>query len=203
MRLATHCMVDIETLAAGRDAMVLSIGAVEFDPFTVGELGSRFYTVIDPVSAQQAGLRIDAATIMWWMNQGAEARGAVFGALPESRVTLASALEAFLAWYRAWRIAAVWANAPTFDLAILRDAFAAIQRQGHDVRVPWHYRDERDFRTACRIVLGKEKVTYWGLPADLAGLPKHHALADAARQAVVVQEIYRRLKDVRSIGCRE
>jgi DNA polymerase III epsilon subunit-like protein len=62
-------MLDLETLGTGNNACILSIGAVKFDPFGEGlQDDSRFEVFIDPQSCTDAGLVIDASTVMWWMH---------------------------------------------------------------------------------------------------------------------------------------
>ena len=69
-----HIMVDIETLDTVQSAVVLSIGAVAFDPHTK-ELGEKFYVefTTDLQAQQRLGRTISADTVTWWMQQGAAA----------------------------------------------------------------------------------------------------------------------------------
>lgn len=87
---------DLETLGLKSDAMILAIGAVKFNRHT-GELGEQFYRVID-ITAPCGGGTISASTVVWWMNQSAEAREAVFSnnpAVAAARVDLRQALVEF------------------------------------------------------------------------------------------------------------
>ena len=61
--MSVNVMVDLETLGNGSESVIISIGAVEFDPET-GELGREFYKVVDAQSCVDAGLKIDASTVM-------------------------------------------------------------------------------------------------------------------------------------------
>jgi hypothetical protein len=66
-------MLDLETMGTSPNAAIVAIGAVKFDPGT-GELGGRFYQVVDLASSVAAGCVIDPDTVLWWMRQSPEAR---------------------------------------------------------------------------------------------------------------------------------
>lgn len=86
--------IDLESLSLEPNAMILAIGAVEFDVAT-GELGNTFYRTID-ITAKGGGGVMDPATVKWWMEQSQEARDRIF-ADPEA-VPLAQALIDFSEW---------------------------------------------------------------------------------------------------------
>lgn len=201
-RPTDHCSVDIETLGTSADALIVSIGAVMFSPFKVGEIGARFYALIDIEDAQRCGGRIDASTVLFWMKQDPALVADTFRHRPPAGIQpiegappvvgLRKALVGLSEWYRGHGGVAVWANAPTFDCAILRSAFRAT-----NVKCPWHWRDERDLRTALRVAFGEERLRLD--EAAKSGLPKHHALGDAWEQARMVQAVYERLKPTRKV----
>lgn len=85
---------DLESLSLEPNAMILAIGAVEFDAAT-GELGNTFYRTID-ITAKGGGGVMDPATVKWWVNQSRAARERIF-ADPEA-VPLAQALIDFSEW---------------------------------------------------------------------------------------------------------
>ncbi|WP_055128442.1 3'-5' exonuclease [Pseudomonas mediterranea] len=86
--------IDLESLSLEPNAMILAIGAVEFNR-TTGELGNTFYRTID-ITAKGGGGVMDPATVKWWMEQSQEARDRVF-ADPEA-VPLAQALIDLSEW---------------------------------------------------------------------------------------------------------
>lgn len=86
--------IDLESMSLEPNAMILAIGAIEFDRVT-GQLGNTFYRTID-ITAKGGGGVIDPSTVQWWMNQSQLARDRVF-ADPES-VPLAQALIDFSEW---------------------------------------------------------------------------------------------------------
>lgn len=188
-----HCMIDIETLATDRRATILQIGAVEFDPFVVGAIGTRFEAAV-AVKGQGAkfGRVADIETIGWWLDDTSRER--IFRRLLKGGQPLGKALHEFSEWYKGTGMEAIWANSPTFDLAILRSAYEDVKHP-----VPWHYREERDFRTLMRVVW--EMGVRAEVPASgLSGLPTHDALGDAWRQARFVQEAYAGLASCRGSG---
>lgn len=76
--LMTHVMVDLETMGNNPEAPIIAICAVFFDPRT-GKTGEEFYQIVSLESAMEFGAKPDAATIIWWMKQSAEARAAITG----------------------------------------------------------------------------------------------------------------------------
>ena len=158
-----NLMIDIETMGTKPGCVILSIGAVLFGG---GQLGREFYIEIDPTNCQAHGMTINADTLRWWMRQ--EIKPPVNGA-----ATLEHALRRLSGEFNNWREMCVWANSPTFDLAILRDAYARVS-----MKAPWPFWQERDFRSARDILAPDFSITTVRPFGDT-----HHALADAKRQA--------------------
>lgn len=159
----THVMVDLETLGTGSNAVIISIGAVEFT--VAGGAGRDFYMNVDPQSCVDAGLKIDPDTVMWWMKQSDEARR-VFS--QDVSNPLSRALLYFSDWFP--QGACLWGNGATFDNVILSNAYKAV-----GLKQPWSYRADRCYRTLKNLY---PQV----LPDDLGGVA-HNALADARYQA--------------------
>lgn len=76
--MTVSIMIDFETLGLGENAVLLSLGAVVFDPAT-GELGGQFYGNIDP--RLQPGRDIDPNTVLWWLSQDDAAREKITSAI--------------------------------------------------------------------------------------------------------------------------
>jgi len=157
-------MVDIETLGLEPGSAILSIGAVEFDSHGPKD---SFYQSIDLVSCQEAGLEIDADTLDWWLHQGEEAKEQLTGG-----EDLAAVLSDFRDWYVRHGFDEVWANSPSFDCEHLETAYAAVGQSE-----PWHFKDERDFRTVTSLPVDVD------IKHDGVG---HDALDDAVYQSRVV-----------------
>ncbi len=173
-------MVDLETLGTSESAVILSIGAVKFDPMWregASRILDGFHVAVDPASAQQSGGTIDANTVSWWMHHE---RAAARNSLQEmSKQDLFSALDGLAMWMNTDTIAGVWGNAPSFDCSILRHSFT---RVGLDA--PWKFWQDRCYRTLS--VIGRD------VPKPCEGIA-HTALADATNQALHVQAIVSRL----------
>lgn len=168
-------MVDIETLGLSPGCVVLSIGAVRFDP-TDGVTDEGFYTEIDRSTAEDAGLTVDDDTEEWWRGQDGFD---VAGLLGDDGKPIRRALEDFGRYYAGSD--EIWANSPSFDCSILEAAYEAV---GLDA--PWQFYEERDVRT-IRALPGAANLSQEGT--------EHHALADARYQAREVAETLRRLEN--------
>lgn len=174
-----HISVDLETLGTAHDAMILSIGAVKFDPNT-GTLGDTFYAVID-IEAPGGGGTIAASTVNWWMGQSAAAREAVFG-VEVDRVPLLQALIDFSEWIgfnddlpedKKFPDNVLWQRGDK-DFAWMESAY-----QGLGIKPPFAFWQWENQRTLCRYVPGAN--TY----ATEQGVA-HHALDDATGQALAI-----------------
>ena len=166
--MSQHVMIDLETWGTGNYAVPVSIGAVKFDPAKSESEWSTFHIAVDPESAMKAGLRADAETILWWMDD--TRREALHCWYRLERVDLTSALDGFATWFGAESLP-VWGNGATFDNVILRNAFIAA---GQDC--PWKFWHDRCFRTMKALPGARE------LEPRRAGT-HHDALDDALHQA--------------------
>lgn len=183
-------MIDLETMSSHMDAAIVAIGAVAFDPrgsslldmlsvSIEGQPDTCFYTNVQLQSCLNAGLKVSGDTIMWWLQQSQEARDAI-SSTPS--VAIWSALYKLLVWIEHVKPEQVWAHA-NFDLSILDTAYKACGWS----KVPWKYYNARDVRTIYDLAYSGEKVP------NIPETNKHHALYDAARQAIGVQICYRKL----------
>jgi hypothetical protein len=173
-------MIDLETLGTSQSAAIAAIGAVEFNP-RGGELGPAFYCHVDIEDAVAAGLKIEPNTVKWWLRQGEEARAEL--ALPRRPLPLSQALQR-LAIFLAGNDntvdtkgeLVVWAKGTSFDCAILRTAYDLVGSE-----LPWHYWNERCYRTIARLVPAIAEPEFDGVA--------HNALEDAKHQAQHLQMI--------------
>ena len=178
-RAVTHVMIDIETLGTKPGCPIASIGAVVFDP-VAGALGAKFFTRISLQSCDEAGLRMDAKTVYWWMQQSDEARiNTFFGEC----CTLEQAICEFGYWWteNAGEDAKMWAHGATFDPPILEAAYHAIGEVA-----PWKFYLVRDTRTIFDVS---------GIDVGQYRDPDNHhsALKDAEAQAHAVIAAYEKL----------
>lgn len=167
-------MIDMETLAVSPRAVVLSLGAVHFNPWGNG-YGEKIYFKIDLDDQDKLGREIDPNTIEWWGKQDIRIMEEAFS--QDDRIPLEEAMDKFHKF--AWGCDCFWSHGATFDLMIIQDIYTQLQRP-----LPWNYWQLRDTRTLFDL----------GFDPDMPQGSKHDALQDAIRQAVGVQNIYAKMK---------
>lgn len=172
-----HLMIDIETGGKRPNSPILSIGAVEFEPYT-GKVGRDFYVAIDPADAFRFAVA-DGDTFRWWMGQSDAARTAAVG----GKTPIADALMQLRKFHTNWSQVQVWANDPDFDCTILSYAFTRVL----DADAPWSFWNTRSCRTVAEIA-GKRA------PKIGAAGTYHNALDDAKHQAKWVSDMLRGIK---------
>ena len=73
--MATHGMIDIETLDGEPDSVVITLGAMKFDPTTNAEPHAPLYLRLDIEEQSEKYKRsIDDNTLEWWGKQKKEIR---------------------------------------------------------------------------------------------------------------------------------
>lgn len=174
---ATHLVVDIETLGISIPTPILTLGYVILDfagqtinPVTTGLIH------FDPL--QCAGTP-EAATVLWWKQQSAEARHEAFEETPD-----ADPLGMFENLFKCYRFDYLWGKSPDFDFGHMAAQLKAV---GHEV--PWNYWQLRDIRTVEGF-----GIQYQGLHPIfqefqfLTGMHKtaHSALDDAINEAATL-----------------
>lgn len=182
--MTEQVMFDFETMGVGRDAAVVALGAVKFNP--QGTITDEFYARIELESSVAAGLQMDASTVLWWLNQAADARAELTDKSLE-RWPLQKALVAFSEWLIQGRddedefppprgTFELWSCGPD-DLIWLRSAYAAA-----GLVMPVNFGDWRDFRT--------ERQRWPQVNVEYGGTA-HNALDDARNQALHLAAINR------------
>lgn len=170
-------MTDIETLGTRAGAMILSIGAVYFDPVS-GDLGDQFYTNIRIREQTELGMFTDPSTVAWWAKPDqSQAKASL---MLEPRPPILSALTQYSQFARKAKY--FWANDPDFDYVLMQEAYRLL-----DVPVPWKYFNKRSCRTIYH--LGGVK------PDRTVGIA-HNALDDAIQQAKAVHHATKVLFDI-------
>jgi len=172
--MAKHLMVDMETMAVSPRTVVLSLGAVHFDP-TSDEILDELYFKIDLDDQDRLGREIDPNTLDWWAKQDPAIMEEAFS--PDNRIPLIEAMDRFHKF--AWGCEAFWSHGATFDLVILEDIYRQLNKP-----LPWNYWQLKDTRTLFGL----------GIDPDMPKGNKHDALADARRQAIGVQNVFSHLK---------
>ena len=168
-------MLDLETLGTRPGCVILTLGAVKFDPYSLKEPGPGIYFRVDVDEQTALGREVQEDTLNWWISQADDIREEALG--ENDRVsldTLYRDLNRFLVGANN-----IWAQGPLFDFAILENLY---RQMGWPT--PWQYWQIRDSRTLFG-VHGDPRVK------GKAGL--HNALEDCVSQATAVQQVYNKL----------
>jgi hypothetical protein len=169
-----HGMIDLETLSTRPDAVILTLGAIKFNPYTQDDPYDPLYFKVD-VDAQTAlGRHVQPDTIDWWGTQPQEIQDEALG--ESDRESLEDTIKKFNKWCVG--IDTFWCQGPLFDYAILQHFYAQQEKP-----CPWQYWGIRDSRTLFSLYKETETVK-----ADA-----HNALADCDYQAKKVQRYYQKL----------
>lgn len=129
-----NIMVDLETMGIAADSAIVAIGAVRFN-IEEGVI-DRFDSVINLQSSLDVGLKVNGDTVMWWLGQSQEARGALLTVAHP----LAVALHNFSQWLEPDD--KIWGNGASFDNSILATAYEKCQ-----LPLPWKFWNDRCYRT--------------------------------------------------------
>jgi hypothetical protein len=162
------CMFDLETLDTKPSAVILSLGAVSFDPKTLSipDEMPRLMLRIDIDAQNDLGRTASDDTIEWWGKQPAHIQEEAFS--EEGRTSLAESIDQFHKFV--WNSDRIWSQG-CFDIVIMEDLYRMVGRTP-----PWNYWQIRDSRTLFDFVDGKMDRS------------KHHdAMEDALEQARAVQ----------------
>lgn len=169
-------MLDLETLSTRPNAVILTIGAVKFDPFS-GEVNTDkgLYYRISVDEQIAIDRHVMESTVEWWGKQAEEVREEALG--EGDRVSL----EEFTAGLNRFLVGVenIWAQGPVFDIAILENLYAQLSKP-----TPWQFWQIRDSRTLFQV---------HGDPRDKERAGAHNALIDCYYQAEGVQAIYKQL----------
>jgi hypothetical protein len=169
-------MLDLETLATSPDSVILTFGAVKFDPFnTEQDFDTGLYYRIDVDEQISLGRQVDQGTVNWWGSQNEEVREEALG--EHDRISL----EQFTQSLNRFVVGAnrIWAQGPVFDIVILENLYRQLGKP-----TPWPYYLIRDSRTLLK-ALGDTRTP---------GTMLHNALADCVSQAQAIQHAVSKYK---------
>lgn len=185
----------LTTKTLGRDAgcVVMSIGAVMFDPQNpMGKEFQRpenqFFTPISSFDSATHGLQSDLDTLRWWRKQ--EAWSTVGSDFINCSVTVENACQAFDSFFKTSQPQRVWCNSPTFHVPILS---ALYQKVG--MSLPFTYQDEMDYKTAMGLAYG-ERIKRPEIEKN-HNFFRHHALGDAISQSTA---LIKGLEDMKNLS---
>ena len=167
-------MIDFETLDTSPNAVVVQIGAVEFDR-TTGEIGREFKVNVDAQSAVNSGATLNASTVEFWLNQSNEARASI---LASPKIPIYKAFDDLNKFLSNCKY--IWSHA-TFDFVILCQTLNRLH-----IKPNFSYRSARDIRTLVDLSGG-------GTTAAREGT-HHDALDDCRFQVKYCVEMMKRIK---------
>lgn len=168
-------MLDLETLSTRPEAVVLTIGAVKFDPYSgYIDLENGLYERVSVDDQTALGRHVQEETLEWWGKQDPEVMEEALG--EDNRVgveDMANQLNKFLVG-----VESIWCQGPAFDIVILENLYRQLVKP-----VPWQFWQIRDSRTLFGV---------HGDPREKDRKAAHNALMDCYYQAIGVQQIYKR-----------
>lgn len=168
-------MLDIETLGTRPGCVILTLGAVKFNPFSMEAPGPGLYVRPDVDEQIAAGREVQEDTMRWWMQQAEDVREEALG--EDDRISVEEMykqLNRFLVGSNN-----IWCQGPVFDIAILEHLY----RQ-YGWPTPWQFWQIRDSRTLFGV---------HGDPRVKGKVGLHNALEDCVSQATAVQQVYNKL----------
>jgi hypothetical protein len=178
--MANDIMIDMETLDTSPYCVILTIGCVRFDPYGQGvvERLELRPTIEDQTEIYNRVINDD--TVRWWGEQSPEALEEAMS--DRGRTSFKDCLEKLYKF--GWNRRAVWSNGAAFDVVVAETAFRQVFTDKPNP-IPWPFYTVRDTRTLYEIAGVKLK--------DGGHVTSHKAVDDAERQAIVVQQAYKKL----------
>jgi hypothetical protein len=171
--MAKHLMVDLETMAVTPRAVVLTLGAVQFDPYS-DTIYDELYLKFNLDDQDTLGREIDPNTLDWWAKQEQAVMDEAFSS--DGRISVVDGMNAFHKF--AWGCDKIWSHGAVFDIIMLEDIYRQIGKP-----IAWEFWRCRDTRTLFDLAD----------PEMEKSVEQHNALFDAIRQAKGVQTVYRKL----------
>jgi hypothetical protein len=167
-------MLDLETLSTRPESVILTIGAVKFDPWgddVDAEHGLYHRVNVDEQLA--LGRHVQEETVQWWGKQPAEVFEEAMGETGRVSLDVMTAdLNRFLVG-----VDNIWCQGPAFDIVILENLYRQLIKP-----TPWQFWQIRDSRTLFGV---------HGDPREKDRKAAHNALMDCYYQAIGVQQVYR------------
>lgn len=159
-------MLDIETLGNRDDSIVVSIGAVFFDPNT-GETGAEFERVLAYQDQIDKGRKPTQSTMQFWFSQEKEPQKIFL----EDGISTDQALqefEGFICDNAKIDQVKPWGNGPSFDLTIMESLF-----RDFGFQIPWCFWNVRCLRTFKEYIYNGKDLKREGVYHDAKDDCKH------------------------------
>ena len=182
--MANDLMIDLETLDTSPYCVILIIGIVRFDPYGEGIVEGWTLKPTIEDQTEKYNRIINDDTIRWWSTQSPDALNEAMS--DDDRLPLKDCMEIL---YRiGWNRRAIWSHGAPFDVVACETAMRSTLTDRPNP-IPWPFYTVRDTRTLFEIAGVKLR--------DGGHVTTHKAVEDAERQAIVVQEAYKKLGLVR------
>ena len=141
--MATHGMIDLETLDTKPSCTVLSVGAVKFNALTDAEPYDELYFKISVDDQDRLGRTTSDSTIEWWGKQDPKVMEEAFDQTGAVTVT------EFLAALNKWIVGVdtFWGQGYGFDYTILENMYRVSGRNA-----PWYFWQVLDSRTLIQML---------------------------------------------------
>ena len=172
-----HVSLDIETLSINKNAVVTSIGAVEF--FRNGDLGESFHEALHAQAQIDEGRHVSVNTLKFWSEQSQDIYRETLRGTAHP-ITVIEQFRIYLDNIAPDNDLLVWVKGPHFDGAIIESLCEDL-----DIACPVSYRQWQDVRTLENVARYDEKAH--------VGEPDHNPLSDAIMQAKAVSDCLRSL----------
>ena len=174
--MTTHATIDLETLSTKPDAVLLTIGAIKFDPFTTDPPYSEFYYRANVDEQTAMGRHVEEGTLEWWARQPDEIVTEALSDDDRHSVTkILKELNKYLVG-----VDKIWCQGPVFDIAILENLYRQLGLHWN-----WAFYNIRDSRTLFSLMPRD--------PRKDISFSAHNALEDCRIQSICVQKSLRNL----------
>ena len=174
--MPTHATIDLETLSTKPEAVLLTIGAIKFDPFTNDPPYKEFYYRANVDEQTAMGRHVEDGTLQWWSRQAPEiVEEALSDENRHSVKDILTKLNKCLVG-----VDKIWCQGPVFDIAILENLYRQL-----GLHYNWAFYNIRDSRTLFSLMPRD--------PRKDISFAAHNALEDCRIQSICVQKSLRNL----------
>lgn len=170
-------MLDIETLDTCAEAVILSVGACKFNPYTDEEPYAAQHWRISVDDQLERGRSVSESTLAWWANQPENIREEALG--DTDRISVVNFIRELNRWLV--NVDKIWCQGPQFDMVIIEHLFTQ-----WGINKNWAYWQVCDCRTIFNMMPED--------PRKAIRTQAHNALADAHWQAISVQRTFQHFR---------
>tara|TARA_R110000868_G_scaffold302156_5_gene562655 strand:+ start:823 stop:1380 length:558 start_codon:yes stop_codon:yes gene_type:complete len=172
-------MIDIESLDVTPNCVILTIGAVAFDPLGAGPTEQLELRPLIDEQSEKYNRTISEDTVRWWSQQSADAQHESLG--DHDRISFTECMDKLHRF--CWNRNRVWSHGATFDIVAMQTAWDMLGK-----KAPWPYYNARCTRTIFDLAGVSLK------DSGYATKTTHKAVEDAIHQVYVLQAAYQKLK---------